>query len=132
VTRLFDWTIDCQNYLYKKCKHSCKQPLSSFIKNIGLQLDEYKELTWDQVRKKDNHHTCPDLNRKKSESAKRLWKHLERINTKIGENENNSIEPFQIAIKRYENKKAYRVFGYIKSYRFYLIYLDPDHEIYKE
>lgn len=128
----FDWAFDAENYLSNKNPHGCKIKISAFVKNIGQQLDAYKKEDWDTVRKKPHHHSCNDLGRKKSKEAKRLNKHLETINLEAGEKESTQIEPFQIAIKGYPSKREYRIFGYVKHHRFHLVYLDPDHTVYKE
>ena len=128
----FDWIFDTQNYLANNNQRACKLKLKEFVRNIGHQLDSYKGLSWDDVREKPHHHACDHLSRKKSGAAKKLAKHLEGISLQAGEKEQTQIEPFQIAIKNFANKREYRVFGYNKYHRFHLIYLDPDHEVYKD
>ena len=128
----FNWIFDTPNYLPNKNKHGCQMRLGLFVRTIAEQLDEYCQHDWGIIRSKKNHHSCHDLSRKKSSTAKKLDKHLQRINFKAGETESVQIEPFQIAIKGFKDKREYRIFGYVKYNKFHLVYLDPDHEVYKE
>lgn len=128
----FSWCVDASNYLSNNDKNACKLKTSVFIRKIAVYLDSLNGEDWANVRRKPNHHSCEDLSKKKSEKAKRLSKHLESINRTSGEQEGVQVLPFQIPIRGFPDRKEFRVFGYVKYSKFYLVYLDPKHEVYKE
>lgn len=134
----FDWRIDSKNYLSNRNRHADKLSTKDFVRYVVGSLDEYKkQYTWEQLKAKalNRCHACVDLNRKKSNAAKRLLKHFEKINEELGKQECVALEfdqIFQFPVKGVPNKPEFRCFGYVLDNIFYLVYLDPDHEVYKE
>ena len=134
----FYWCIDSENYLSNKDKYADKLPTKDFIRYVAKSLNEYKDkYTLEQIKAKQlpHCHFCPDLERKKSAEARRLRKHLEEINKSLGERMCIALEIeqiFQFPIKNVPNKPEYRCFGYFLDNVFYLVYLDPNHDVYKE
>ena len=134
----FNWCIDNENYLSNKDKYADKLSTKDFIKYVVGSLNEYKvKYTLEQLKSGTlkRCHPCMDLNKKKSDAAKRLLKHFEKINEALGKKECVALEfeqIFQLPIKGIADKTEYRCFGYILRDIFYLVYLDPNHEVYKQ
>jgi hypothetical protein len=110
-----------------------------FIEKVCLCLDSYsKKYTYEQLKHREipHCHSCPNLRTKSSDSAKRLYAHLKKINESMVDKtmqiEGNDI--YQFKIKGISEKQEYRCFGYFLpgGKVFHLIYLDPEHEVYKE
>jgi len=63
---------------------------------------------------------------------------MQEINTRLGNKpvpaQISENDIYQFKIKEFEGKNGYRCFGYFLPFDnlFNLIYLDPDHEVYKE
>ena len=135
---IFNWTIESENYLANSDKQADKMTARYFINYIAHSLNDYKDkYSWEQLRNKSlpHCHSCTDLHRKKSKEAKALNTHLKKINQNLGETKQIALEIdqiFQFPIKGFPNKPEYRCFGYILDNVFYLVYLDPDHLVYKE
>ena len=135
------WRIDSENYLSNNSKQADKMMVKHFIEMVCRCLDEYCEkYTIEDVKtgKIKYCHSCSGLRSKNSHAAKKLYNHMQEINTKLG---NKSVpaqisenDIYQFKIKEFESKNEYRCFGYFLPYDnlFNLIYLDPDHEVYKE
>ncbi|MHA1539080.1 MAG: hypothetical protein ACTSXQ_01220 [Alphaproteobacteria bacterium] len=128
----FNWAIDSSEYLSNKNKHADKLNVKEFIKKISHDLNVLKGESWKNIRSIPHNHSCKDIGKKRSNSAKKLHAHLKKINEDKGETEGNQVEPFQIGIKSFRDKKEFRVYGYIEDDVFHLIYLDPDHDVYKQ
>ncbi len=130
----FDWRIDSTNYL---SGDGDKIKTKDFLQIIAASLNAYREYEMDDVLsgQVSHCHICADLENKKSREAKRLHKHFEAINTQLGA-EGIAIESsriLQLKIKGFPNKTEFRCYGYvIDDGYFYLVHLDPSHQIYKE
>lgn len=130
----FDWRIDSANYL---SGDGDKIRTKDFLQIIAASLNEYRKYEMDDILsgRVSYCHICADLERKTSREAKKLLKHLEAINSRLGL-EGIAIEPsriLQLKIKRFPNKSEFRCYGYvIDDGYFYLVHLDPSHQIYKE
>ena len=133
----FEWRIDSENYISGDAD---KIKTKDFIKYVAKALNDLRKQDFNQVKSGRHNHLCCDLETKKSEKAKRLSKEFKRINERLGEKEGFLLEQgdpettniLQIAIKNYPNRKEFRCYGYIRDNCFYLLYLDPKHEVYKE
>lgn len=133
----FNWCIDSENYLSNSDKYADKMQTKDFIRYVVKSFNEYKKYTWEQLKSGSLRrcHHCSDLNQKKSTTAKRLLKHFEKINENLGSHKYVALEIeqiFQFPIKGVPNKPEFRCFGYILDNIFHLVYLDPNHEVYKE
>jgi hypothetical protein len=132
----FAWRVDSQNYLSNKDKYADKMLVKDFIGKVCKSLDDYGKYTIEQLKSVEHCHPCTKLREKSGNAAKRLYSHLKGINEKLAEKsmqiEDSGI--FQLKIKGVENKDEYRCFGYFlpNSNVFNLVFLDPDHEVYKE
>jgi uncharacterized membrane protein YgaE (UPF0421/DUF939 family) len=135
----FAWHIDSENYLNNKSQHADKMPTKHFIDKICHCLNDYsKKYSLEQLRQGmiPHCHSCHDLRTKSSKEAKRLYEHLKQINESLADKQIqiDACDIYQLKIKGIAEKQEYRCFGYIlpDDNVFHLIYLDPDHEIYKE
>jgi len=137
----FTWCIDSENYLSNSSKYADKMSVRRFIDKICGGLDEYSEkYTLEDVKagRIKHCHACAELRKKDSGSAKRLYGHMQEINAKLGNKpipaQISEQDIYQFKIKGVDGKQEYRCFGYFLpgGSMFNLIYLDPDHEIYKE
>ena len=132
----FTWRIDSENYLSNKDKYADKMLVKDFIGKVCKSLDGYKKYTLEQLKDTPHCHPCTKLREKSSGTAQRLYKHLKGINEKLEvkaiQIEDSGI--FQLRIKGVENKDEYRCFGYFlpNDNVFNLVFLDPNHEVYKE
>jgi len=134
------WRIDSENYLSNNSKQADKMMVKHFIETVCRCLDEYCEkytLEDAKIGKIKYCHSCSGLRNKNSPAAKKLYKHLQEINTRLGNkpipSQISENDIYQFKIKEFEGKSGYRCFGYfLPSDIFNLIYLDPDHEVYKE
>lgn len=130
----FDWRIDSANYLSGE---GDKIKTKDFLQIIAASLNDYRryemeDLLSGHVR---NCHICHDLETKSSREAKKLVRHLEAINARLGIY-GIAIEPsriLQLKIKGFPNRAEFRCYGYVvDDGYFYLVHLDPAHQIYKE
>lgn len=135
----FTWHIDSENYLSNNSKYADKMTTRHFIDQICKNLDNYsKKYSLEQLKNKEipHCHSCPNLRTKSSNAAKRLYEHLKGINENLSgkfmQIEDQDI--YQFKMKNIVDKQEYRCFGYIlpNDNVFNLIFLDPDHEVYKE
>jgi len=133
----FDWRIDAEHYLRGDAD---KIKTKDFIEHIAKALNDFRKYDFEQIKTLKHNHLCCDLKFKKSAQAKRLNKHFEKLSTELGEKEEFLLEQgdlvttniLQLFIKGFPNCAEFRCYGYIRDNCFYLIYLDPKHEVYKE
>jgi len=135
----FTWRIDSENYLSNNSKYADKMSVRHFIDKVCRGLDDYSaKYSLEQLRNREipHCHPCPNLRTKGSKEAKRLYEHLKGINERFSDKsmQIEDCDIYQFKIKGFEGKQEYRCFGYFLpgDSLFNLIYLDPDHEIYKE
>jgi hypothetical protein len=139
----FTWRIDSENYLSNNSKYADKMNVKHFIDKVCCSMDDYsKKYSLEQLRnnKIPHCHSCQNLRAREGGDAKRLYKHLKEINEKFSDKsiQIDDCDIYQFKVKGIVEKQEYRCFGYIMSCDlqneniFNLVYLDPDHEVYKE
>lgn len=131
----FSWRFNPRYFLKNKDKPLKALRFSIFAEEIALEIQNYEKYELENLMHGDvpHVHLCTDIQRKNTPKAKALVKHIEKLNSEYFQAQGVFIEPcniLQLNLQNVAGFKAFRCFGILINDCFYLVYLDPTHEVY--